>query len=1570
MRHLLQFLLTVVLVTAAAAADNLLAKNGKPFNIWPKNGATVRVAEDNTLEVKVPHGGTCNGSVYIKPEWKFIRITMEMKATDLVPGEAGWQSGRLSLAFYDKDKKRMNPYPKMFEISGTTDWKKFEYNYTIPEGAARLAVDPSQYGKSGTVEFRKLRVTAYNSKEELDSAYEGPALPPEAKLWDISDAWRLRTATRDRLSLNTVWAFLPTEDAVTGRVPGKDAPWLRAKVPGIWPATGGSSHPGSAQQIRRPNGAPEEIDGTKLNHAWYRRTIAVPKEWAGRKIELDMELVQTLARVFVNGKEAGELPYPGGRLDLTRFLKPGETAEIALLVSARPDPKAAGNYMAPGRIIPDKGTLSCRGIPGDVYLTALPADGALLGDIHLITSVADRKITCDVGFRELPAGSYRLETEIFDNGKSVKKIPSPLFTPKQLKNNRILFSAPWEDPELWDTDTPENLYTAKLTLRDGNGKLLDELEPEEFGFREFTISGRDFLLNGKKIHLRSLASSITKLGADLNTPDRIKLMATRMKEIGYNHAIGYHYNFNPGVVSRLDEFHRGLSRYGILTSFTLPHPAGFEWKLDDPEVAAAYRAQCEYLIRRFQNVPGVVLYAATHNATGYSGDQNPLRIDGVYSPDPFMKKTQPGQYQKRQTALRAGEIANEIDPTRPVYHHESGNLGALFTINCYLNWAPRQERSDWFEHWEKNGTKPLFLMEWGMPHVASWSSWRGPAFIWRSPGLQCTWVDEYDAAILGERAYRLGEKRNYFEIQEKLVSPNQPLHFSKLNWFNIFRDVKEVWAYMIGDNFRSIRARGVSGLLPWDQGAYWQQKAPSAPAPNPDCFKNLKQPGIVPDLLLTNRDYLLHPANEVGPLGEVTRVWFAPQVAWIAGKVGNFTEKGHNFRPGETVSKSLIVLNDSRRDRTTEYKWSVPQLNIVRSGNVTVEPGGRADLPVEFTIPADFDGDFLEINANFKFDGAPERNDLFRIDLHRESPVKLPGKIALFDPEGTAAPILKTLKIPYVPVRNSLPGGTAILVVGRNALDKLPFPVAPHLEAGLKMALLEQPTELFNRLGIRSNEQGLRELFPVGKLLGGKERNNWRGSSTLLPPYLKVDDFETKYPSWTWNHFSNSRVWRAGNRGTVSSVLPEKPAIGNWMPLLQGGFDLQYAPLLLFRSGKGAVLFSQLDISGRTEVDPEGIDLFGRALELLGQTPPEASRRLFYAGDDKTAGTLAELKFAAAPYQGEPLAANDLLVVGKNAKTGDLTAAVEAGANLLLIGLSQQELDAVLPGRFQTRPRKGLSDFVTGLEEVPEFAGITNSELHRRKSLSYDGFDPKSPGGDALECVRIGKGAAVALQYSPADFDPEILLYRTSGRRAYLLLNRLLHNLGGTVDSGLNERFDTRNADEEGRIELVSGWIGRADTEKKGRDNGWFQPEFKTGKEWRPVQVPGMFDLQFKELAGYDGLFWYRKNFDLPRPIPAGTTCTLYLGPVDDESWVWLNGKFLGELSVATNPDDFWAAERIYKLPAEAFKPTGNSLVVLVNDRQQNGGILGTPSITYRPEYRLYPDTSISTDDPYRYYRW
>ena len=43
----------------------------------------------------------------------------------------------------------------------------------------------------------------------------------------------------------------------------------------------------------------------------------------------------------------------------------------------------------------------------------------------------------------------------------------------------------------------------------------------------------------------------------------------------------------------------------------------------------------------------------------------------------------------------------------PGYHHAGGNIGSMYTINFYPNFAPVQELSDWFGHWAGAGTKPL-----------------------------------------------------------------------------------------------------------------------------------------------------------------------------------------------------------------------------------------------------------------------------------------------------------------------------------------------------------------------------------------------------------------------------------------------------------------------------------------------------------------------------------------------------------------------------------------------------------------------------------------------------------------------------------------------------------------------------------------------------------------------------------------------------------------------------------------------------------------------------------------------
>jgi hypothetical protein len=61
------------------------------------------------------------------------------------------------------------------------------------------------------------------------------------------------------------------------------------------------------------------------------------------------------------------------------------------------------------------------------------------------------------------------------------------------------------------------------------------------------------------------------------------------------------------------------------------------------------------------------------------------------------------------------------------------------------------------------------------------------------------------------------------------------------------------------------------------------------------------------------------------------------------------------------------------------------------------------------------------------------------------------------------------------------------------------------------------------------------------------------------------------------------RLWRCGNVGNVASVLIEKPARGDFLSLLDGGFGLQYSALLEYREGSGMVLFCQTDVTGRSQ---------------------------------------------------------------------------------------------------------------------------------------------------------------------------------------------------------------------------------------------------------------------------------------------------------------------------------------------------------------------------------------------------
>jgi beta-galactosidase len=1405
----------------------------------------------------------------------------------------------------------------------------------------------------------------------------------EEVLWSYEDAAISSNDHRASICLNGLWRFKPVSAADSvAMVPAQAGVWNYFKVPGSWP--GGNpdrARPGHSQLVYSGDFSPLYNIADTANAAWYQREIRVPGSWKGRKIELSVNAVQTLGSVYLSGKHVGDIVYPGGSIDLTPAVNFDEDQFLSILVVADSRMASAGDFMGPDRIVQrsEAGKLTHRGITGDVFLKSVPRQGAIT-DTLVITKVADGRIAFDTGLNSLKVGRYSLKADIFDGANLIKTIHSPEFFGGNKDGARIKFSDKWANAKLWDINRPDNLYSAVLSLIDRNtGKVIDEDFPQNFGFREFVIDGRDFRLNGSKIHLRSMIFDVRN-GAAYTSAAAVRAVLVRLKKDGFNHIISHAYNLAPGRLGYVDALYEEASKMGFLVSLSMPHGTQYEWSLDKPDVAEKYRRDAEYAMRRFQNLPGVVFYSMNHNTAGHKADQNPFLIGTKETPEQSLSRS-PGRslsssdkrvldFRRQDLIMQA--IVSDIDPSRIVYHH-AGSVGGIYSLNCYLNWAPAQERSDWFEIWEREGVMPLMIVELGLPHVASWSSYRGPDFIWTSSGVQGAWMNEYNSAYLGEDAYRLdSSKVSMMKRHEEVAKGNKSIPFSSLSYWGV-RDTPDrdkVLAMFIKDNIRDIRGRGVSSILPWDYEKLWQL-APNQPNQKQlldDRFSGLKAPGIVPDVYVSQDVMLADPKRDWVPsryVGETALPLFAEIIGWIGGRPGDFTEKGHNYRQGETVEKQLIILNDSRESQVVDCEWSVPELNLHFAEKITIAAGERGAMPISFVIPGEVGVLRVTLRSKFVCAGTEySGEDEFSIDVFpaKRAGGQVPIKIALYDPEGATAHVLNELDQSYSNVR-SLDGIDKydMLIIGRNALEGIPFDISTKLESGLKVLVMEQQAKTLERLGFRVQTYGTRRAFSGS--VNFPDIYWWRGASTLIPPYLDEDPASMAYPVGERNGFSLNMPWRAGNRGTVASVLIEKPSIGDFEPLMQCMFDLQYTPLMRMNIGRGSVLFSQLDISGRTEIDPQAQELLTGIIKLLHSITNEPRREVVYRGNGQGEDMLKGLGLVY--NKNEKIADNALIVLGPESDVRGVREAVQRGASALTLGLDQKNLQSLFPDE-QITNEIAYPDYAAGLRAQSLFNGISNADIHWRLPLEITGFDPAGQGGRILRHARLGKGDIVAVQLAPWMLDEGEFQLRTTRKRNQYLVSRLLNNFNARVADSKAELFVPGFIARE-NISIQAGWKlqavnkNEAQAVKKAADA-------TVASAKRDVQVGRSFEQQFSDLANYDGYVLYTGAFPIdPESIQSAKKITLSIGRVDDESWVWLNRKFVGEVSRQTHKAPY-VVDRQYEVDLEDLSST-NTFTLLCHDIRGDGGLLDTPSLVIIRE-RLYLDDMISEDDPYRYYRW
>ena len=261
-----------------------------------------------------------------------------------------------------------------------------------------------------------------------------------------------------------------------------------------------------------------------------------------------------------------------------------------------------------------------------------------------------------------------------------------------------------------------------------------------------------------------------------------------------------------------------------------------------------------------------------------------------------------------------------------------------------------------------------------------------------------------------------------------------------------------------------------------------------------------------------------------------------------------------------------------------------------------------------------------------------------------------------------------------------------------------------------------------------------------------------------------------------------------------------------------GSLSLQYSPLLEYREASGLILFCQLDVTGRTEIDPVAEAMARNILQYVSDWKPAPVRKAIYAGDPAGRRHLESAGIVLNVFERGNLRTDQVLVLGPSGG-GELEASkdaiagwLKAGGNLMAIGIDQRDADAVLPFKVNFTNAEHIAAFFEPNRIGSLLQGIGPADVHNR--------DPRKLPLVASGAVAIGNGVlarmqdanVVFCQLAPWQFDPgkQPNLKRTY-RRASFAIARLLANLGVSSASPVVERFKSPVASAQSEKRWLDG---------------------------------------------------------------------------------------------------------------------------------------------------------------------
>ena len=1375
--------------------------------------------------------------------------------------------------------------------------------------------------------------TVLGASNELTDA----VLPPGVSLnWDKTSVKTL-SAKREELSLNGIWRFIP---AVEGGAQPPKLGWAYLKVPGSWQSSRGRS-----SDFVALGGGPQwdPYDGARVARAWYERQAAIPTGWAGRALSLRFERVSTEAIVFVNGKECGKISWPWGSVDITSAVTPGQTAEVRVLVAAIADAEQVGTFWQNAfmNVSFSAASLKTRGLTGNVFLESRASE-ARVTDVFVRTSTRKQAVSLDVELSGVThAGTVHAVAEMLNDKGEIEKSFTAEASAEASQTQTLAFAWPWSNPRLWDVSQP-NLYTLRLKM---TGAGLDDEFNQKFGFREFWIDGRQFYLNGTVIHLRQPCFSngprmgvgdiFSEMGAE--SVDTRGDTADSGRDLDDADRKGY----------LVAEYILNANKYLMNSRGQTPWEQNQQRAL---ERAAVW-------MRHYRNHPSVVSWIAGFNFFNNAVDADPRHLGRSgwgQSDDPRWQRII-GYGKEMFDGLK------KLDPTRVYYSHAGAYTGDIYTMNCYLDLLPLQEREDWLSAWAQSGEMPVSMVEFGTPMDCTFRRGRHgfESNITSEPLLT-----EYAAIYFGAQAYA-SEEPKYRQYLHSLFRSGM-LYGSSENHLDEYANDHKIQSLYRVNTWRSWRTAGLpGGLRTWS----WMQDA----------------------------------------LDEVN----GPTLAWIAGPAAAYTAKDHHFSSGQKIEKQIVLINDTRQPQEFTATWTatvagkeigkdqvqgrlaVSEIRFVPIQVVAPaeEPGGKADGQIALAATI----------------GQFKHQDAFAFRVF--GPDKAGGaEVSIVDSDGAAARMLSELGY-RTGSWNGAP--VPLVVIGRNALEKDPSVAArlePYVRAGGRVLICAQDPEWMGRaLGWRVCPEVARRVFPVDSQFArdtdADDLRDWTGSSTLIKAYpeyagayFKGNEREQPYAGWHW-----------GNGGGVTSAAIEKPHRSGWRPLLECEFDLAYTPLMELDCGQGRVLVCTLDLEEHWSQDPAARRMADRVVDYALHSPlsPRAGKVVYIGG----AAGAAWLDRIGVSYRQSPAldASAELLLVGPDAAldTTALAAYLEQGGKAFFLPRSQAE------GWLGVTLKPAAAGFAGSLSAPrwPEARGLSASDLRWRSYLDAPPWILSAGadiGADGLIGRKtVGKGVAVFCQVDPDGFHADEKTYlRYTRWRSTRAVAQLLANLGASfaVDNRVFHPLDTWTLNLDGAWQMkVTLKLAPAASEASAYSDPGVTPDAQkllaeqsvSPESWSSVTLPQMLPF-FKD---NDGEAVFRKEIIIPAS-QAGKDLLLSLGALSDFDTTCFNGVEVGQTGMTAA--NWRSALRSYVVPGKWVKAGANVIAVRLFNRFGPGGFAGKPGFSVGPNGdrsgsqaagpRTGLEMSLSRqpegaqaltyycpdyltdfamgDNPYRYYRW